>query len=154
MKQYLDGTYYGGVSTPDGRHGVLPEEFFTHPAITTVGGGITALEKQSERGIPGLSPRSLDNIGKYAKFAGPGLGITTAIHDTVTATTLREACAEAFSGAAAVPGGEAVGTLAAAGITAFGNPELAPAFAMGGNMFGSWTFGYVGKIVGNIVCQR
>jgi hypothetical protein len=39
MKQYgSDGSVRGGVSTPDGRHGVLPEEFFTHPVLTTAGG--------------------------------------------------------------------------------------------------------------------
>lgn len=150
-----DGKCSGGVTTADGHYGVLPEEFFTHPALTTVGGGLTALEKQVEsgRGIPMLTPGSVENIGKAAKYAGPTLGIATALYDTVTASTLQDACVAAFSGAAGVAGGETSGTLAAAGITAVGLPELAPAFAMGGNMLGGWTFGYVGGIIGNVVCR-
>src|SRR5579875_775109 len=148
-----DGKCAGGVTTADGRHGVLPEEFFSHPALTTVGGALTGLEKQSERGIPQLTPKSVENVGKAAKFGGATLGIATAIYDTVKAPTLREACVATFSGAAGIGGGEVGGTLAAAGITALGNPELAPVFAMGGNMLGGWTFGYVGGIVGNVVCR-
>lgn len=150
-----DGKCTGGVTTADGRHGVLPEEFFTHPALTTVGGGLTALEKQagSSRGIPMLTPESVKGVEKAAKFAGPALGVATAVYDTVTASTLRDACVATWSGAAGVAGGEGTGTLAAAIATGLGAPEAAPWAAMGGNMLGGWTFGYVGGIVGNVVCR-
>src|SRR5690348_4390373 len=36
MTRTADGKCTGGVTAPDGRHGVLPDEFFTHPALTTV----------------------------------------------------------------------------------------------------------------------
>jgi hypothetical protein len=100
-----------------------------------------------------LTPESIENVGKTAKFAGPTLGIATALYDTVTAKTYQDACVAAISGTAGVGGGELSGSLAAAGISALGNPELAPVFAMGGNMLGGWTFGYVGGIIGNIVCR-
>jgi hypothetical protein len=148
MRQYADGKPpEGGVTTFNGRHNVLPEEFFTHPALTTAGGGFTALEKQSERGIPGISPHAVENIGKVSKFSGPAVGIATALVDTATAGSLQKACAEAFSGAAGVAGGEATGALAAAAF-----PSIAPLAAAGGNIGGAWAFGYAGKIVGNIVC--
>lgn len=152
-----DGTCSGGVTTADGRHGVLPEEFFTHPALTTVGGGLTGLEKQavSGRGIPMLTPGSVENVGKAAKFTGPALGVATALYDTVTASTLQDACVAAISGTAGVAGGEATGVLAGAAAAPLSEvfPAAVPLAAAGGNMLGGWTFGYVGGIIGNIVCR-
>jgi hypothetical protein len=153
MTRTADGKCTGGVTTADGRHGVLPDEFFTHPALTTVGGAFTGLEEQSKRGIPMLSPQSVEGLGKVGKYGGPTLGVATALYDTVTAKTFQDACVAAISGGAGVAGGAATGSLAAAGITALGNPELAPVFAMGGDMLGGWTFGYVGGVIGNIVCR-
>lgn len=153
MTRTPDGTCTGGVIAADGRHGVLPDEFFTHPALTTVGGALTGLEEQAKRGIPMLSPGSVDKLGSVAKYGGPTLGVATALYDTVTAKTFQDACVAAIAGSAAVGGGLATGTLAAAGVTAAGNPQLAPIFAAGGDMLGAWTFGYVGGVVGNIVCR-
>lgn len=153
MTRTADGKCTGGVTAPDGRHGVLPDEFFTHPALTTVGGALTGLEEQAKRGIPMLSPQSVENLGKVGKYGGPTLGVATALYDTVTAKTYQDACVAALSGAAGVAGGAATGTLFAAGATAMLSPELAPFFAAGGDMLGGWTFGYVGGIIGNIVCR-
>jgi hypothetical protein len=100
-----------------------------------------------------LSPQSVEGLGKVGKYGGPTLGVATALYDTVTAKTFQDACVAAISGGAGVAGGAATGSLAAAGITALGNPELAPVFAMGGDMLGGWTFGYVGGVIGNIVCR-
>jgi hypothetical protein len=153
MTRTADGKCTGGVTAADGRHGVLPDEFFSHPALTTVGGALTGLEEQAKRGIPMLSPASVENLGKIGKYGGPTLGIATALYDTVTAKTYQDACVAAISGSAGVAGGYATGTLAAGLVTGLGNPELAPALAMGGDIFGGWTFGYVGGIIGNIVCR-
>jgi len=154
MLRTADGKLDGGVVTADGRHGVLPEEFFTHPALTQVGGALTALEKQSERGIPLVTPQTVEDIGKTAKFAGPALGVATALYDTVTATTLHDACVAAFSGAAGVAGGEGLGTLGVALAAPISEiPLVIPFAAMGGNILGTWTFGYLGGIVGNVVCR-
>lgn len=154
MTQTPDGKTAGGVTAPDGRHGVLPDQFFTHPSLTTVGGALTGLEEQAKRGIPMLSPQSVENLGKAAKYGGPTLGVATALYDTVTAKTFYDGCVAAISGGAGVGGGYAGGTLAAAGVSALGAPQLAPAFAMGGSMAGAWTFGYVGGIIGNVVCPK
>jgi hypothetical protein len=153
MTRTADGKCTGGVTGPDGRHGVLPDEFFSHPALTTVGAALTGLEEQAKRGIPMLSPQSVDNLGKVGKYGGPTLGVAVALYDTVTAKTFQDACVAAISGGAGVAGGAATGALFAAGATAMLNPELAPAFAVGGDMLGGWTFGYVGGIIGNIVCR-
>jgi hypothetical protein len=153
MTRTADGECTGGVTTPDGRHGVLPDEFFTHPALTTVGGALTGLEEQAKRGIPMLSPQSVENLGKVGKYGGPTLGVATALYDTVTAKTFQDACVAAISGGAGVGGAYVGGPLFAAVPTAMAMPELAPAFAVGGDVLGGWTFGYVGGIIGNIVCR-
>lgn len=153
MTRTADGKCTGGVTAPDGRHGVLPDEFFSHPALTTVGGALTGLEEQAKRGIPMLSPQSVENLGKVGKYGGPTLGIATALYDTVTAKTFQDACVAAISGSAGVAGGYASGTLAAGVATGLGIPEFAPLAAAGGDVFGGWTFGYVGGIIGNIVCR-
>jgi hypothetical protein len=153
MTRTADGKCTGGVTAADGRHGVLPDEFFSHPALTTVGGALTGLDEQAKRGIPMLSPQSVENLGKIGKYGGPTLGVATALYDTVTAKTFQDACVAAISGSAGIAGGYATGTLAAGLVTGLGNPELAPALAMGGDIFGGWTFGYVGGIIGNIVCR-
>lgn len=153
MTRTADGKCTGGVIAADGRQGVLPDEFFSHPALTMVGGAATGLDEQAKRGIPMMTPRSLDALGNVTKYGGPTLGVATALYDTVTARTFEDACVAAISGGAGVAGGYATGGLFAAGITALGNPELAPIFAAGGDIAGAWTFGYVGGILGNIVCR-
>lgn len=53
MSRDAQGRCTGGVTTADGRHGVLPDEFFTHPNLTLIGGALTGLEqKASQGGIP------------------------------------------------------------------------------------------------------
>jgi hypothetical protein len=149
MTRTADGKCTGGVTAADGRHGVLPDEFFSHPALTTVGGAFTGLEEQAKRGIPMLSPQSVENLGKVGKYGGPTVGVAAALYDTVTAKTFEDACVAAIAGGAGVAGGATTGTAFAAGATAMALPELAPASAM----VGGWTFGYIGGIIGNIVCR-
>nr|WP_234712786.1 hypothetical protein [Mycolicibacterium komanii]CRL70074.1 hypothetical protein CPGR_01830 [Mycolicibacterium komanii] len=154
MTHTPDGKTTGGVTAADGRHGVLPDEFFTHPSLTTVGGALTGLEEQAKRGIPMLTPQSVDNLGKAAKYGGPTLGVAAALYDTVTAKAFHDACVAAISGGAGVAGGYGGGAAGAAGISALGLPQLAPFAAGGLSIAGSWTFGYVGGIIGNIVCPK
>jgi hypothetical protein len=153
MTRTADGKCTGGVTAPDGRHGVLPDEFFSHPVLTTVGGALTGLEEQAKRGIPMLSPQSVENVGKVGKYGGPTVGVAAALYDTVTAKTFEDACVAAISGGAGVAGGTATGTAAAALATGAGIPGFAPLAAAGGSVAGGWTFGYVGGIIGNIVCR-
>ena len=153
MTRTADGKCTGGVIAPDGRHGVLPDEFFSHPALTTVGGAFTGLEEQAKRGIPMLSPQSVENLGKVGKYGGPTMGVAVALYDTVTAKTFEDACVAAISGGAAVGGSAVSGPLAAGLATGMGIPEFAPTAAWVGDMAGAWTFGYIGGIIGNIVCR-
>ena len=153
MTRTADGKCTGGVTTADGRHGVLPDEFFSHPALTTVGGALTGLEEQAKRGIPMLSAQSVENLGKVGKYGGPTLGVAMALYETVTAKTFEDACVAAISGGAGMAGGYATGAAFGAGIAALGAPQVAPAAAVVGDIAGGWTFGYVGGIIGNIVCR-
>jgi hypothetical protein len=153
MTRTADGKSTGGVTAPDGRHGVLPDEFFSHPVLTTVGGALTGLEEQAKLGIPMLSPESVENLGKVGKYGGPTIGVAAALYDTVTAKTFEDACVAAISGTAGVVGGYAGGAAAVALVAETPLAPLSPAFAMGGDMLGGWTFGYVGGIIGNIVCR-
>lgn len=151
MTRTADGKTTGGVTTGDGRHGVLPDEFFSHSVITVVGGSLTGLEKQAERGIPMLTTQSVEGLGKAGRYGGPALGVATALYDTVTAKTFQDACVAAISGAAGVAGGYATGGVAAA-LTA-PTPQFVPFAAAGGDILGAWTFGYLGGIIGNVVCR-
>ena len=146
-----DGKCTGGVTTSDGRHGVLPDEFFTHPVLTSVGGALTGLELQAKRGIPMLTPHSVENLGKAGRYGGPALGVATALYDTVTAKTFQDACVAAISGGAGIAGGYATGGLVATASAPI--PELVPFAAAGGDILGSWTFGFLGGIIGNVVCR-
>jgi hypothetical protein len=153
MTQAPGGTLAGGVTTADGRHAPLPPEFFSHPILTTVQGGMTLLDKQaaSGRGIPMLNASAVENIGKAGRYAGPAMGVATALWDVVTADTLRDACVASFSGVAGIAGGEVSGAVLA-GVVAEA-PAAVPWAYAGGSMFGGWAFGYVGGLVGNAVCK-
>jgi hypothetical protein len=153
MTRTADGKCTGGVTAADGRHGVLPDEFFSHPALATVGGALTGLEEQTKRGIPMLSAQSVDNLGKAGKYGGPTLGVATALYDTVTAKTFEDACVAAIAGGAGGVGGAASGTASAGLISGLGLPEFAPIAATVGDIGGGWAFGYIGGIIGNIVCR-
>lgn len=153
MTRTADGKSTGGVTTADGRHGVLPDEFFSHPALTTVGGALTGLEEQAKRGIPMLTSQSVENVGKVGKYGGPTLGVALALYETVSAKTFEDACVAAISAGTGMAGGYATGAAAAAGATALGFPQAAPWAAAGGDIAGGWTFGYVGGILGNMVCR-
>ncbi|GAB7068206.1 hypothetical protein H7J06_17895 [Mycobacterium hodleri] len=151
MTRTPDGKCTGGVTTPDGkggvRHGILPDEFFADPIPTVAGGALTGLEKQAERGIPGLSAEALENIGAGAKFGGPALGVATALYNVATAETAHDVCVNAWSGGVGVVGG--IGFDAALTVMA---PELAPVWAAALSTTGGFGFGYLGGIVGNLVC--
>lgn len=153
MTRTADGKCTGGVTAPDGGHGVLPDEFFSHPALTTVGGALTGLQEQAKRGIPMLTPQSVENLGKVGKYGGPTLGVAVALYDTVTAETYQDACVAAIAGAAGVAGAEVGAPLLVAGTAALGGAAFAPAAAVVGDIAGGWTLAYVGGIVGNIVCR-
>jgi hypothetical protein len=151
MTRTSDGRCSGAVTTPDGRHGVLPDDFFADPLPTTAGGALTALEKQTGKGhipgIPSLSEEALQRIGTGAKFGGPALGVATAIYNVATAETAHDVCVNAWSGTIGVVGG--VGFDAALTVL---QPELAPVWAGLASTTAGFGMGYLGGIVGELVC--
>jgi hypothetical protein len=149
MTRTADGKCTGSVVTADRKEGVLPDEFFADPIPTVAGGGLTALEKQTEKGIPGLSAEALENIGAGAKFGGPALGVATAIYNVATAQTAHDACVAAWSG-----GVGTVGTIGADLALAAFAPEAGPLAAGLVDTGSGFAFGYLGGIVGNLVCPQ
>lgn len=148
-----NGKVSGTVDTADGRHGVLPDEFFADPVSTTASGAMkgleTAIDKQGEKGIP-IFGRSLEQIKPGLKYAGPLVGIAQTAYAATTAANFHDACLATYQGSFSVAGAEAVGGGLA--IAAIETGPFDPLIAMGGDMLGAWTFGYVGKTVGNVVC--
>lgn len=119
--------------------------------MTLSGGALTGLEKQAERGIPMLTPQSVESLGKAGRYGGPALGVATALYDTVTAKTFQDACVAAISGTSGVAGAYAMGGLFAAASAEA--PALVPFAAATGDAVGAWTFGYLSGIIGNVVCR-
>ncbi|WP_319449623.1 MULTISPECIES: hypothetical protein [unclassified Mycobacterium] len=149
MTRTPDGKCSGGVVTKDGHTGNLPDAFFAEPIPDIVGGSLTALEKQSEKGIPGLSAETLERVGAGAKFAGPAFGVAAAIYDVATAETKHDACVAAWKGGAGVIGGMTFDAV----LTAV-QPELAPVWAGVASGTAGFGFGQLGGVVGELVCPE
>lgn len=154
-----DGTRTAAFTLPDGRYGVLPPNnpFFTGTFPQVLGGGLTALDAQAGRGgkFPMLTPESVENVGKAARFAGPAMGIATTIYDVGAAETSQEACVAGISGAFGVVGdyvggdiGASVGTLGGPAA-----PVTVPFAAVGGAFLGGKGLGWIGHQVGEAVCR-
>jgi hypothetical protein len=149
MTRTPDGKCSGAVTTADGRHGTVADAFFADPIPDVVGGSMTALEKQTERGIPGLSARALESIGAGAKFGGPAFGVVASLYDVATAETKHDACVAAWKGGMGLAGGVAVDVA----LTAF-QPELGPIWAGIASGTGGFGFGKLGGFVGDLVCPQ
>ncbi|GAC69207.1 hypothetical protein [Gordonia soli] len=158
-QEWPDGYSEARVTTADGRSGLVPKDspFFTHPVATSVGGAMSGIDEYAKRGggIPSVSADDVKKIGVGAKFAGPAIGIGTAIYD-VAAAGEGEKCAAAISGAFGV-GGSALGGWGGAGLGALGGAgvgsvPLAIGGAATGAVAGSWVGGWVGSKVAGVVC--
>lgn len=79
-------------------------------------------------------------------MGGPALGVATMVYDLFSADTVRERCVAAWSGGTGLVGGLATTVVLGA------IPGVGPIAAMGGNAAGGFVFGYVGKLVGNLMC--
>ena len=146
ISQNPDGTQTGSCTMADGRHAVLPDSFFQDPIPTLAGGALSGLEVQAGRGIQGLSASALDGLKAGAKWGGPAMGIAQTVLGIYTADTVYEQCVAAWSGGVGFAGG--IATSVAVGAI----PGVGPFAAMGGNIAGGFVFGYVGKLVGNVMC--
>lgn len=145
ISQNPDGTQTGSCTTADD-HVILPDSFFQDPIPTMAGGALSGLEVQAGKGIQGLSPAALDGLKAGAKFGGPAMGVAQTVLGMYTADTVYERCVAAWSGGVGLAGGLA--TSVAVGAI----PGVGPFAAMGGNVAGGFVFGYVGKLVGNVLC--
>ncbi|BBX20212.1 hypothetical protein CRI77_04410 [Mycolicibacterium duvalii] len=146
MSETADGVRTGSCITADGRESPLPDEFFTDPFPTLVGGALSGLETKAGQGIPALTAAELDKVKTGAKWGGPAIGVATMAYNMVSAETLHDACVAGVSGVYSTVGGIAT---AAAGGALFG-----PVGAFVGSLGGSWAFGYVGSVVGEVLCPR
>ncbi|MBO0680138.1 hypothetical protein JRC04_21945 [Mycolicibacterium sp. S2-37] len=146
ISQNPDGTQSGHCTTPDGGYAVLPDSFFQDPIPTLAGGALSGLEVQAGRGIQGLSAPVLDGLKAGAKWGGPAMGIAQAALGVYTADTVYEQCVATWSGGIGFAGG--IATTVAVGAV----PGVGPFAAMGANVAGGFVFGYVGKLVGNVMC--
>lgn len=147
-----NGNCLGGATVPGVKSGLLPDTFFTHPALTATGASFSGLEKQAGRSIPMLSADALDDVKLGSKFGGPAIGVATMLYDLNSAQTLHEVCVTTMSGAAGIAGSYFGAPVGAAAVTALGLPMLAPVGAFVGDLAGAWTLGYIGGFVGNLVC--
>lgn len=145
ISQNPDGTRSGDCWTQD-KYAVLPDSFFQDPVPTLAGGALSGLEITAGRGIEGLSPHVLDGLKAGAKWGGPAMGVAQLALGVYTADTSYERCVAAWSGSIGLGGGLA--TTVAVGLI----PGVGPLAAMGGNVAGGFVFGYVGKLVGNVMC--
>lgn len=146
MTETADGVRTGSCITADGRESVLPDEFFTDPLPTLAGGALSSLETKAGQGIPVLTSAELDKVMIGAKWGGPAIGLATMAYNIVSAETLHDACVASVSGAAGTVGG-----IAFAGV---GGAAAGPLGAFVGSVGGSWAFGYVGSVVGEVLCPK
>jgi uncharacterized protein YukE len=146
MSETADGIRTGSGTTPDGRHSVLPDSFFNDPIPTLAGGALSGMETKAGQGIPGLSTSEIDKIKAGAKWGGPALGVATMAYNMVSSDTLHDRCVATWSGGVGLVGGLA--TSVAVGAI----PGVGPFASMGVNAAGGFVFGYVGELVGEIVC--
>ncbi|MDG4665530.1 hypothetical protein [Mycobacterium sp. 236(2023)] len=146
ISETADGVRTGSCITASGDEAILPDSFFNDPIPTLAGGLYSGIETGAERGMFGVSAAELDKVRIGAKFGGPALGVATMVYDLVSADTMRERCIAAWSGGTGFVGGLATSVAVAA------VPGVGPFAAMGANVAGGFVFGYVGKLVGNIMC--
>jgi hypothetical protein len=146
ISQNPDGTRSGSCITADKKYAVLPDSFFQDPIPTLAGGALSGLEVKAGKGIQGVSPHVLDGLKAGAKWGGPAMGIAQMALGIYMGDTAYEKCVAAWSGGIGLAGGFAT-SIAVGAI-----PGVGPLAAMGGNVAGGFVFGYVGKLVGNVMC--
>lgn len=127
-------------------------QFFSHPALTSLGGVLSATETYGDdalaKSLPTLTKNSFENLHAGAKYGGLGLATGIALYDVATADSPGDKCRAAISGAMSVAGGWGGGALGAAVPV----PGLDVVTAGAGGAGGSWLFGWVGSEIGKAVC--
>lgn len=98
--------------------------------------------------IPKLSADVIDGLKTGSKFAGPGVGIAMMAYNIISAETFHDKGVAAWSGGMGIAGG--IGTTMVVGAL----PGIGPLAAMGTATASGFVFGYVGELVGNVLCPR
>ncbi|MFC6012507.1 hypothetical protein [Nocardia lasii] len=125
--------------------------FFTHPYLTSVGSGLSALETytgnalENSKGIPILDPSQTGKLHVGAKVLGPGLSLAVAGWDVIQEEDWHKKCVAGTSGLAGAAGGWMGGVAGAKG---------GPFGSFVGGALGTWTFGWAGSKFGEkVVCN-
>ena len=152
-----NGQKSGWTYRPDGSIDEdLPTDapFFTHPALTLTGGGMSAIQNlaESPKGATSLGEATASKVAVGMKYGGPALALATTAFDMAFADNQYETCRALYAGVAGTIGGTVGGTLGG-GIGAAGGP-LALLGAAGGGSLGTWVFGKLGDEIGQLACAR
>lgn len=146
MSETADGVRTGSCWAPGREETILPDSFFNDPVPTLAGGALSGLETAAGKGIPKLSADVLEGLKGGGKFGGPAVGIAAMAYNIISAESLHEKCVAAWSGGVGLAGG--VATTIAVGAV----PGVGPIAAMGVSTGSGFLFGYVGEMVGNVLC--
>ncbi len=153
-----EGQKSGWTFRPDGSFvDDLPTDapFFTHPELTVIGGGTSAVQNiaESSRGAASFGEAAASKVAAGAKYGGAALDIATTVYDMAVADDQYEACRAMYSGVAGTVGGTVSGALGGtAGALAGG--AGAPLGAALGTIAGTWILGKVGDEIGQMVCAK
>lgn len=128
--------------------------FWKHPIADSVGGALTGVEKGLGEAddIPRVSAATANTVEVGARYAGPAVGIATALVDVYRAPTLEDKCVEGVAGVSGLAAGAAGGELGALAGSAGG-----PWGTGGGAAFGSVLIGWIGselgEQLGDVLCR-
>jgi hypothetical protein len=144
-----------GFTTAEGGHPPIPVELIDDISLVS-GVGLSGLEKHIVNGgsLPMITPSAVDDIGKAAKFGGPGLAFATTVFDMAMADSDKDRCIAFLAGAASGGGGWG-GAEGGAMLGALGGPFAPVTVPIGALFFGAVgaTGGAeLGKFVGEFVC--
>lgn len=138
------------VAEADERRFQLPAsygDFFTYPTASVAAGTFSYLDARAPSGIPLMNAALSAEIGRSSQMAAPSLGILTTLYDYAIQASEYDACVAGISGAT----GTSVGTVAGYGTFAATKiPWLSAVVGTGS----TWAGGWVGKQLGEVVCER
>ena len=155
MEQTPDGLKRASIDVGDFSRDIPTDsEFWAHPVPDTVGAAVSGLEKAAgvPDGIPSVSAATASKIEVGARYAGPAIGIATALVDVYAAPTLQDKCVAGVSSLGALGGGAGGGELGAVLGSAGGPIGTGLGAGTGGLVFG-WIGSKVGTQVGELVCR-
>lgn len=130
------------------------DPLWKHPITDSVGGALTGVEKGlGEAGdIPRISAATASKVEVGARYAGPAVGIATALVDVYRAPTLEDKCVEGVAGVSGLAAGAAGGELGALAGSP-GGPAGTGVGAAFGSVFIGWIGSELGEQLGDVLCR-